>query len=463
MMDDAIDTLICSYSRLLSGLQDPSRPLLTALLLGPTGVGKTETAKALAQILFGSEMAMTRVNCEEYAHGHELSKLLGSPPGYVGYNIEPLLSQRRIDDPHRRIREEPQRKFEQGNSLIDRIFTSDEDKFLSILLFDEVEKAHPILWNTMLGILDAGMLTLGDNSPKALAQTLFGSEMAMTRVNCEEYAHGHELSKLLGSPPGYVGYNIEPLLSQRRIDDPHRRIREEPQRKFEQGNSLIDRIFTSDEDKFLSILLFDEVEKAHPILWNTMLGILDSGMLTLGDNTTTDFSQSIILMTSNVGSREMSEILDRGAIGFHQDDDSAQVEAKSIRETALRAARKAFPMEFLNRFDEILVYSALEREHLEKIFDKFLADFHARAMNQAGVPILIKVDQKARNLIIDRGIDHRYGARPLRRAMERELVDPISRLMASQKLHPGDVVEVEREAEHLVFYRKQRYSEALVV
>ena len=340
--DDAIDTLICSYSRLLSGLQDPSRPLLTALLLGPTGVGKTETAKALAHTLFGSEMAMTRVNCEEYAHGHELSKLLGSPPGYVGYNIEPLLSQRRIDEPHRKIREGPQ-----GNS--------------------------------------------------------------------------------------------------------------------DQGNSLIDRIFTSDENKFLSVLLFDEVEKAHPILWNTMLGILDSGMLTLGDNTTTDFSRSIILMTSNVGSRQMNEILDCQTIGFHQDGDSAQVEATSVRETALKAARDAFPLEFLNRVDEILVYSVLEREHLEKIFDKFLADFHERAINQAGVPILIKVDQNARNLIIDRGIDRRYGARPLRRAMERELVDPISRLMASQELHPGDVVEVEREGEHLVFYRKQRYSEALVV
>ncbi len=94
--DEAVDALGCSFSRLLSGLRDRSRPLLSALLLGPTGVGKTETAKSLAQTLFGSERAMTRVNCEEYAHGHEISKLLGSPPGYVGANVEPLLSQARL-------------------------------------------------------------------------------------------------------------------------------------------------------------------------------------------------------------------------------------------------------------------------------------------------------------------------------------------------------------------------------
>ena len=130
---------------------------------------------------------------------------------------------------------------------------------------------------------------------------------------------------------------------------------------------------------------------------------------------------------------------------------------------ALTAARKTFPIEFLNRFDEILVYSALERQHLELIFNKFLSDIHDRALRQAGVPILIKVSEEARNLIIDRGIDQRFGARLFRRAMERELVDPLSRFIASQKLSPGDVVEVETESEKLVFYRKMRMMEAVIV
>jgi len=339
--DEVLESLICSFARLLSGLRDPSRPLLTALLLGPTGVGKTETVKALAQ-------------------------------------------------------------------------------------------------------------------------TLFGSERAMMRVNCEEYAHGHELAKLLGSPPGYVGYDIEPLLTQARIDQPHKKLFETPMVKPSEGLGLAKKIFATEEGKYLSVVLFDEIEKAHPIVWNMLLGILEDGMLTLGDNSTTDFTRSIILMTSNVGSRDMDEFLERRPVGFHTESDTSASDADTIRELALAAARRELPLEFLNRFDEILVYSALEYEHLGPIFDKFLGDIHDRALKQAGIPLLIKVSQQAKSLIIERGTDLRFGARPLRRAMERELVDPISRLIASQKLHAGDVVEVETDSHELVFYRNSRISEEVI-
>ncbi len=338
--DEAIDSLICSFSRLLSGLHDPSRPLLTALLLGPTGVGKTETAKALAYTLFGSERAMTQVNSEEYAHGHELSKLLGSPPGYVGYNIEPLLSQASIDRPHRRLR--------------------------------------------------------------------------------TSTAHTGE------------------------------------------GLGFVERIFSADQNKYLSVILFDEIEKAHPTIWNALLGILEDGMLTIGDNSTTDFTRSIILMTSNVGSREMGEALEHPPMGFHSKSDGSDLESANLRDLALTAAKERFPFEFLNRFDEILAYSALGTEHLEKIFDKFLAEIHERALKQAGVPLLIKVSQEAKHMIIERGTDLRFGARPLRRAIEKELVDPLSRFIASEKLYPGDVVEVELEADRLAFYRRLPVSEGLI-
>lgn len=340
--DDVLDSLICSFSRLLSGLHDPSRPLLTALLLGPTGVGKTETAKALAKTLFGSERAMTRVNGEEYAHGHELSKLLGSPPGYVGGNIQPLLSQARVEEPHRRFHEE-------------------------------------------------------------------------------------SMGKSAGS------------------------------------RGLVEQIFSAEEDKYLSVILFDEIEKAHPIVWNALLGILEGGMLTLGDNSTTDFTRSIILMTSNVGSREMSEVLERRpVVGFQRESDTDISAAVSVRDLALAAAKRRFPLEFLNRFDDILVYSVLERENLDQIFAKFLSNIHERALGQAGVPILIKVSEEAKRLIIDLGTDPRFGARPLRRAMERHLVDPLSRFIASQKLHSGDVVEVKTENDGLVFYRTLRTADLIV-
>ncbi len=339
--DASLEALTCSFSRVLSDLRDPARPVLTLLLLGPTGVGKTETARALAQTLFGWEQALTRVNAEEYAHGHELAKLLGAPPGYVGSNIEPLLSQRRLDEPHLR-------------ALVERT--------------------------------------------------------------------------------GMVG----------------------------DGVGRLNTVFPAGDGKYLSIVLFDEIEKAHPILWNAMLGVLEGGTLTLGDNSTTDFTRSIIVMTSNVGTREMSELLERRPVGFRTEADQSRPQAKDLDDTALSAARQIFPLEFLNRFDEILVYSALERDHLEQIFDKFLTDIHARAINQAGVPLLIKVSPEAKSLILDRGTNLLFGARPLRRAMDVELVDPLSRLIASHKINPGDVVEVERDRNHLTFYRKQNADTALV-
>ena len=330
--DQAIDSLLCAFSRLLSGLHDPSRPLLTALLLGPTGVGKTETARALAEALFGSERAMVRVNCEEYVHGHEISKLLGSPPGYVGSQIEPLLSQRRIDEAHRGLREE---------------------------------------WIAFPGEI-----------------------------------------------PG-----------------------------------IAERLFGNEGDRYVSVVLFDEIEKAHPVVWDALLGILEDGMLTLGNNTTTDFTRSIILMTSNVGSREMGEVLERRPVGFHADPEAEKPTEAEIVDTALASVTEVFPYEFLNRFDEVLVYSPLGRQELDRIFDKFLADVHARTVRQAQVPLVIRVSDEARALIVDLGTDPRFGARPLRRAIERLLVDQLSRFIAASRLRPGDIVDVEVANGELAFYR----------
>lgn len=340
--DPALDALTCAFSRVFSPLRDPRRPILSLLLLGPTGVGKTETAKALAQTLFGWEGSMTRVNCEEYAHGHEISKLLGSPPGYVGSNIEPLLSQRRIDE------------------------------------------------------ADEGAVTEG---------------------------------------AGMVGERARELAGRPDASEHHR----------------------------ISVILFDEVEKAHPVLWNAILGILEDGKLTLGDNSTTDFTGSIIVMTSNVGTKEMTHLLQRRTLGFRGADRQQAPQAPDLGQTALAAAREIFPLEFLNRFDDILVYATLGRRELEKIFDKFLADIHERALSQARVPLLIKVSPESRNFILECGYDPTLGARPLRRAIEVELVDPLSRLLATQRIAPGDVIEVEVKDDQLAFFCRPRAEPGLIV
>jgi len=330
---EAIERLVCASTRLLSGLGDPDRPLLTALLLGPTGVGKTETAKAMARALFDSPHAMTRVDCEEYAHGHEVSRLLGAPPGYVGQDIEPLLSQRNIDAAHRAHRQARQ---------------------------------------------------AGEAEP-----------------------------------------------------------------------TLVDALHEGDHGYYQSLILFDEIEKAHPILWNALLGILEDGRLTLGDNEEVDFTRSIILMTSNVGSRRMGELLDGSSLGFRSGIETDAPTRTSMEAAALEAARSVFPPEFLNRFDETLVYGMLTPRHLEGILDKFLAELHRRAL-EADTPVVIDVSPEARAHLVREGTDPRFGARPLRRAVEREIVEPLSRLIASDAVRAGDIVEVDMEGAELAFSRVGR-------
>ena len=341
----AVDPLVRALQRSLAGLNDPSRPLLTALLLGPTGVGKTETAKALASGLLGAETALTRIDCEEYAHGFELSKLLGSPPGYIGFNVEPLLSQERIDAGHLRLQEQ-------------------------------------------------------------------------------------------GAAPG-----TSPCT----------------------GGAIADRLAGSGR---LSILLFDEVEKASPKLWNALLGVLDDGRLTLGDNRTTDFTRSVILMTTNVGSRSIGDLLEAPRLGFDLGRGiGRERDPDRVREAALDAARKNFPAEFLNRFDEQLVYVPLGEQDLIGIFDRMLADLQDRVLRRSGVPFLLKVSPEARDLLVHRGSDKRYGARPLRRVIESEIVSPLSEFIAAGVLAEGDVVEVlvdDAEEGRLGFVRGARETIAVV-
>lgn len=335
----ATEALISSLSRLLSGLRDPSRPLLTALLLGPTGVGKTETARALAHGLFGDERAMVRINCEELAHSHELAKLLGSPPGYVGQEIEPLLSQARLDAAHLEMRE--------GGAA---------------------------------------------------------------------------------------------------------------------GRSLAEHVSALNDGEPISIVLFDEIEKAHPVIWSSLLGILENGSLTLGDNRTVDFTRSIVLMTSNIGSREMGELLDPPhTVGFTFGAAQAAADrSRGLHSAVESAARSHFPLEFLNRFDEKLVYQPLDRKALEKIFDKFLDEIHQRALYRANTPLLLRISPEARDWILDQGTDPALGARPLRRVMERQIIGPLSRLIASRQIDAGDVIEIAREDGQLAFYRRQRESQKIV-
>jgi len=268
----ALDKLSDSLSRVLAGIQDPERPLLSILFMGPTGVGKTETVRALARILFGNQRAFTRVNCQEFSAQFNLSKLLGSPPGYVGGEIKAILSQENLNLNHKKA-------LSEGVGMV-----SEPDSILSTLV------------------------------------------------------------KGPGAGP-------------------------------------------------VALVLFDEVEKAHPKLWDLLLGILDDGNLVLGNNDEVSFRRAIIILTTNVGSKAMGAHLSGDGIGFTSDtSDSAMV--KDVEDAAKRAARKVFPFEFLNRFDALVTFRPLLDDDLIRILDLMIAEFHRRTL-MCPRPFLLQITRKA--------------------------------------------------------------------
>lgn len=316
---DAIDAILDSFSRVVAGLRDTERPILTLLLLGPTGVGKTETVKALAETLFGRRDAFVRINCQELVNEGAAAKLFGAPPGYVGADVDPMLSQERLD--------------------------------------------------------------------------------------------GH-----------------------------HRQAAEEGRGVFAEGEGRIAKLFPSDADHYLSLVLFDEVEKAHPAVWDSLLGLMDDGHVTLGNNQTVDCTRSIIVMTTNVGAAAMSATLQQNAVGFDLGDDPVATQ-QAVVSQAVSAAKDHFPYEFFNRFDDVICFRPLTRGDLGGILDRMLQAVYHRLL-AAKVPIILHYSSAFRRFLLDQGYDPQFGARPLRRVVERELVSPLARLIASGQIQAGEVIGI---------------------
>ncbi len=258
---------------------------------------------------------------------------------------------------------------------------------------------------------------------EAAADILFGDPNAVIKVNCAEFQHSHEIAKLIGSPPGYLGHReTTPLLSQENLDRFHT------------------------EDIHLSLVLFDEIEKASDSLWKLLLGILDKATLTLGDNRRVDFSQSLIIMTSNLGAREMSELME-GRIGFaaaQQLNNSNEIDLdEKIQRTAVQAASRNFSPEFMNRIDKIVVFHTLNQEHLRQILELELRALQGRIMRSARTTFFFSCTDSVKELLLREGMDSRYGARHLKRSIERLLVMPMSNLVASGQISLGDSIDVD--------------------
>jgi ATP-dependent Clp protease ATP-binding subunit ClpB len=271
---------------------------------------------------------------------------------------------------------------------------------------------------------------------EATAQSLLNDPTAMIKIDCAEYQHSHEVAKLIGSPQRYLGHReTHPLLSQEALNGHH-----------------TDRIK-------ISLVLFDEIEKASDALWNLLLGILDKGTLTLGDNRRVDFSASMIFLTSNLGAAEMCA-LGGPQLGFSPalKDGGFQGEVKMSR-IGVAAARRRFTPEFINRLDKIVVFKPLGEKELEKILDIELEMVQQRLQTAAASEAFqLSVVESARELLLRDGTDSRYGARHLKRAIERLLVRPLSNLMASGQIQRGDYIHVSRgdNSPSLLFFREAR-------
>jgi ATP-dependent Clp protease ATP-binding subunit ClpB len=256
---------------------------------------------------------------------------------------------------------------------------------------------------------------------EAMAEALFGDPRALIKIDCAEFQHSHEIAKLIGSPPGYLGHReTHPLLTQEALNQWH-----------------TDRLK-------LSILLFDEIEKASDSLWQLLLGILDKATLTLGDNRRVDLSLCIIIMTSNLGAGEMTNLVE-GGMGFAQKPRKVDTTLDTkIDRTAIEAARRKFTPEFMNRIDKTVVFKTLRPEHLEEILEIELGLVQQRIlMASAATQFVFNCTSRVKSFLLEEGTDPKYGARHLKRAIERHLVFPMANLVATGQVRLGDFVRVD--------------------
>jgi ATP-dependent Clp protease ATP-binding subunit ClpB len=268
---------------------------------------------------------------------------------------------------------------------------------------------------------------------EAAAEILFGDARAVIKVDCAEFQHSHEIAKLIGSPPGFLGHR-----------ETHHLITQEA-------------LSASHTDKLkLSFLLFDEIEKASDALWQLLLGMLDKATLTLGDNRRVDLSQTVIFLTSNLGGGEITELME-GGMGFVRPPEKpAAGFDEKIERTAVEAARRKFSPEFMNRLDKVVVFHPLRREQLVRVLEIELGQVQQRVLETAKGQFLFRVTDPGRDFLLQEGTDQRYGARHLKRAIERHVVYPLANLLATEQVHLGDLICIDwnKEQDRLTFVRE---------
>ncbi len=261
---------------------------------------------------------------------------------------------------------------------------------------------------------------------KALAEYLFGNENALVRIDMSEYMERFAVSRLVGAPPGYVGY--------------------------EEGGTLTERI----RRRPFSVVLLDEIEKAHPDVFNLLLQILDEGRLTDSQGHTVDFRNTIVIMTSNLGGEIINKT--KHAMGFVEET-TEKASYESMKSIVMDEVKRTFRPEFLNRLDEVIVFHSLSKEDIEKIIDILVRDVRKR-LEERGIKLTL--NKKAKDLIISKGFDPIYGARPLKREIQRDIEDPLSEELLSNKFESGDTIVVTVNKGKVVFRKKKNINKVVL-
>jgi len=285
---------------------------------------------------------------------------------------------------------------------------------------------HPIGNVLFLGPTGSGKT----RTVEVAAEALWGNENACLKVDCAEFQHGHEIAKLIGSPPGYLGHR-----------ETHPMFTNEALKKFHTPQFPC------------SIVLFDEIEKSSDTLWNLMLGILDKAQCSTGTNESVDFQNTIIVMTSNLGSKQMSESLGDHAGFSYQAFENAIAQAE-LDKIAREAAKRKFSPEFFNRIDKTVVYHLLSEEDFIEILDIELGELQQRILRGSKISIFFTVNKAARIKLLEEACkDKKYGARSLKRAIENRIATPLTKLIASKQVEDKDVIIIKEEgcAENFIF------------
>ena len=426
-------------------------PILKLLFCGPTGVGKTEVVKRIAEYFFQDRNALTIIECSKYSQEHQVAQLIGSPPGYVGfqdandphnpYSPHPVLSQWNIDKFHFHFLRKDKDKSVKAENLKKRVNSVNKSE-------KEVEEKFERIKTMVAGVFE--VQTSASILVEAHAQAKDRATKIKIRLLLIKNRHHLKILKR-----AITESTIKAFAQAEAVEAEGKKLNVE----LAKNTGLI--YDPSNPANYLSIIVFDEIEKAHPNLFNHILEILDEGKLHLSNGAVTSFRNSLIFLTSNIGSGEIADLIHKKSLGFKRQE-TAPVAAdlgESISQVTINEAENIFAPEFIGRLDKIVVFRPLNAQDIFKILELNLLELHTYFLD-TDRPILIEVDGAVKEFIVHKAMEElKYGARKLKEKVYQYITRKLNRAFNNGSLKKADTVIVKLEKidgnEDTVFYKKK--------